>query len=103
MLKLSKSTNDKKIKKSSLGRVEGNQERKINLIEDDSINNIENSNLISSVTNSFKIIYPEYLSLKDLERLEDIENSFLVQSLRKDKILLKKSYSNEFKYASVVM
>jgi hypothetical protein len=93
---------DKKIKTSSRGRLRGHQERKINL-KDDSINNIENSNLISSATNSFKIIGSEYSSLKEIERLKAIENSALVQSLRKDKILLKESYSNEFSYALEVI
>ena len=45
--------NDKKT--SSRGRLECHQERKNNL-KDDSIKNIENSNLISSEPNSFKII-----------------------------------------------
>jgi len=101
-VKMGKSINDKKIKTSSLGRLEGHQERKINLM-DDSINNIETSNLISSAKNSFEIIYPEYLNLEEIERMETIENSPLVQSLKKDKILLKKSYSNEFSYTYEVM
>ena len=45
---------DKKIKISSLGWLEAPQERKINL-KDDSINDIGNSNLISSGTNFLKI------------------------------------------------
>ena len=83
---------DKKIQTASLGRLEGHQERKISL-KDDSNTGIENSNLISSITNSFKIIYPKYLNEKEIERLEVIEKSLLIQSLRKEKNLLKKSYS----------
>ena len=82
----------KKIKTSSLKRL-----RKIHH-KNDSMNEIGNSNLISS-TNLFKIIGLELISLKEIERLETIENWPLIQSLRKDKILLKKSYLNEFSYA----
>ena len=93
---------DKKIKISSLGRLEAHQERKINL-KDDSINDIGNINLISSPTNSFEIIYPEYLNSKEIEGLEEIENSPLVKSIRKEKILVNKSYSNKFSSASGVI
>jgi hypothetical protein len=93
---------NKKIKISSRGRLGGHRERKINLIEKDSINTIRNSNLISS-TNSFKIIGSEYLSPEKIERLEALENSQLVKSIRKAKISLNKSYSNEFGYAYKVM
>ncbi len=92
----------KKIKTSSRGWLAGYQERKINLT-DDSINNIENSNLISSLTNSFKIIGSEYSSSEEIERIEVIEKSQLVESLRRDTILLMKSYSNEFSYADEVI
>ena len=75
--------------------MEGHQERKISP-KDDSNTDIENSNLISSITNSFRIIYPEYLNEKEIERLEVIEKSLLIQSLSKEKNILKKSYSDEF-------
>ncbi len=93
---------NEKIKTSSRGRLEGHQERKTNL-KDNTLGYIGNSNLISSITNSFKIIYPEYLNEKEIERLEIIENCLLIQSLRKGKNLLKESYSNEFSYASNVI
>ena len=89
---------DKKIQTASLGRLWGHLERKINF-SDDSISIIENSNLISSTTHSFEIIYPGHLSSKEIDRLEIIENWPLIKSLKKDKILLKKSYLNEYSYA----
>ena len=58
-----------------------------------------NYNLYHMDTKSFKIIYPEYLKLEEIERLEKIENLPLIQSLREEKNLLKKSYLNEFGYA----
>ena len=86
------------MKISSQERLGGHPERKID-ISDDSISNIQNSKLIFSTTNSFEIIYPEHLSSKEIDRLEIIENWPLIKSLKKDKILLKKSYLNEYSYA----
>ena len=92
----------KKIKTSSRGRLRGHQERKI-IIKDDLINNSENSNLFSSAINSFKNNGSENQSLKEIEKLEAIENSQLIKSVRKEKILLNKFYLNKVCYASAAM
>jgi hypothetical protein len=65
-------------------------------INNGSIIDKKNCKLYSMDTKSFKIIYPNLLNLKEIERLETIENWALIQTLRKENILLKKSYMNEF-------
>lgn len=59
--------NEKKIKTFSHGRLGGHQERKIDL-KDNSTKGIGDSNLISSVTNSFKIIYLKHLNQNEFEK-----------------------------------
>jgi hypothetical protein len=69
---------NKKIQTASQERLQGHQERKISL-NNNSNTSIENSYLISSITNPVKVIYPEYLKEKEIERLEIIEKSLLIR------------------------
>ncbi len=61
---------NEKIKTFSQERFGGHQERKTNL-KDDSNNDIGDSNLISSVTNSYNIIYPKHLNQNEIGRLKN--------------------------------
>jgi hypothetical protein len=63
------------------------------LIED------ETCNLNDIDTKSFEIILPNQLNLEEIEKLRKIEKMPLIQSLRQEKNILKKSYSNVFSYA----